>query len=115
MMPRAEWSLALMGVGVAFGIAGAVPQNAAVQRVVPPAMRAQVTAIYLFMFTFFGAMGSFLVGVVQDRVVGDPHRLWLTLVLCAGTLLPAATLLMVLAMRPYAQEIERLEALERAK
>ena len=109
LMPRAEWSLALMGVGVAFGLAGAVPQNAAVQRVIPPAMRAQVTAIYLFMFTFFGAMGSFVVGVVQDRVVGDPHRLWLTLVICAATLLPAATLLMVLAIKPYREEIERLE------
>lgn len=114
LMPRAEWSLALMGVGVAFGLAGAVPQNAAVQRVIPPAMRAQVTAIYLFMFTFFGAMGSFLVGLVQDRVVGDPHRLWVTLVICAGTLLPAATLLMVLAIKPYRQEIERLDALEHA-
>jgi MFS family permease len=115
LMPRAEWSLVLMGVGVAFGLAGAVPQNAAVQRVVPPEMRAQVTAIYLFMFTFFGAMGSFLVGLVQDRIVGDPHRLWLTLVICAGTLLPAATVLMVLAIRPYGQEIERLEALEHAR
>ena len=92
-----------------------MPQNAAVQRVVPPEMRAQVTAIYLFMFTFFGAMGSFLVGLVQDRIVGDPHRLWLTLVICAGTLLPAATVLMVLAIRPYGQEIERLEALEHAR
>ena len=115
LMPRAEWSLVLMGVGVAFGLAGAVPQNAAVQRVVPPEMRAQVTAIYLFMFTFFGAMGSFLVGLVQDRIVGDPHRLWLTLAICAGTLLPAATVLMVLAIRPYGQEIERLEALEHAR
>ncbi len=112
IMPRAEWSLVLFGVGVAFGLAGAVPQNAAVQRVVPPEMRAQVTAIYLFMFTFFGAMGSFVVGLVQDRLVGDPHRLWVSLVICAGTLLPAATLLMVLAMKPYRLEIERLEALE---
>ena len=115
LMPSAAWSLALFGVGVAFGLAGAVPQNAAVQRVIPPAIRAQVTAIYLFMFTFFGAMGSFVVGLVQDRVVGDPHRLWVTLVICAATLLPAATLLMVLAIKPYREEIERLESLEQAR
>lgn len=36
-----------------------MPQNAAVQRVAPNAMRGLVTAIYLFMFTFFGAMGAF--------------------------------------------------------
>lgn len=109
LMPDAPTSLAVSGVGVAFGLAGAVPQNAAVQRVAPPALRGQVTAIYLFMFTFFGAMGSFLIGVVQDRVVGDPHKLWITMVLCAATLMPLATGLMVLAMRPYAREIERLD------
>lgn len=38
--------------GLMFGIGGAVPQNAAVQRVAPNAMRGQVTAFYLFMFTF---------------------------------------------------------------
>ena len=30
----------------------------------------------------------------------------------AGTLLPLATLLMVLAMKPYREEVEQLEALE---
>lgn len=112
LMPTAESSFITMGVGVAFGIAGAVPQNAAVQRVAPNAMRGQVTAIYLFMFTFFGAMGSFFVGLVQDYVVQDEHKLWLTLVICAGTLLPIATGLMVMAIRPYREEIERLEAEE---
>lgn len=112
LMPNPWLSLAASGIGVAFGLAGAVPQNAAVQRVAPPAMRGQVTAIYLFMFTFFGAMGSFLVGLIQDRIVGDPHRLWLAMVICAATLLPVATLLMISAMRPYAAELDRIEAME---
>lgn len=113
LMPTGEASLIVMGVGVMFGLAGAVPQNAAVQRVAPNSMRGQVTAIYLFMFTFFGALGSFFVGLVQDFVIGDEKKLWLTLVLCAGALLIPATLLMVRAMRPYREEIERLEAEER--
>ncbi|HEY6868123.1 MAG TPA: MFS transporter, partial [Novosphingobium sp.] len=113
LMPIGEAAIVLMGISVAFGIAGAVPQNAAIQRVAPNAMRGQVTAIYLFMFTFFGAMGSFFVGLVQDLVVRDEGRLWLTLVICGATLLPLATLLMARAIRPYREEIERLEALER--
>jgi MFS family permease len=112
LMPTGELSIAVMGLGVMGGLAGAVPQNAAVQRIAPNAMRGQVTAIYLFMFIFFGAMGSFFVGMVQDFIVGDESRLWLTLVIVAATLLPVATLLMVRAMKPYREEVERLEALE---
>ena len=47
-----------------FGLAGAVPQNAAIQRIAPNEMRGQVTAVYLFMFTFFGAVGSLVIGFV---------------------------------------------------
>ncbi len=109
MMPDGMSSLSVMAIGAVFGIAGAVPQNAAVQRVAPNAMRGQVTAIYLFMFIFFGAFGSFFIGLVQDYLIGDEKKLWLTLVICAGTLMPIATLLMVRAMRPYREEIERQE------
>jgi len=110
LMPNGYLSLGVMSVGAMFGIAGAVPQNAAIQRVAPNAMRGQVTAIYLFMFTFFGAMGSFVVGLVQDYVIGDEAQLWKTLVLTASILLPIATLCMVRAIKPYREEVERLEA-----
>jgi len=114
LMPTGELSLAVIGFALVFGLAGAVPQNAAVQRIAPNAMRGQVTAIYLFMFTFFGAMGAFFVGLVQDYVIGDPQKLWLTLSLCAAVLLVPATFLMYRAIRPYREEVERLEALEKA-
>ncbi|MBC2651162.1 MFS transporter [Novosphingobium flavum] len=112
LMPSAELSLAVMAPSAAFGMAGAVPQNAAVQRIAPNALRGQVTAIYLFMFTFFGAMGSFFIGLVQDFVIVAEQDLWKSLVLCAGLLMPLATYLMVRAMRPYREELERLEAQE---
>ena len=110
LMPDGYLSLGLMALGAMFGIAGAVPQNAAIQRVAPNAMRGQVTAIYLFMFTFFGAMGSFIVGLVQDFVIGDEAQLWKSLVLTSSILLPLATLCMVRAIRPYREEVAALEA-----
>lgn len=110
LMPNGYLSLGVMSLGAMFGIAGAVPQNAAIQRVAPNDMRGQVTAIYLFMFTFFGAMGSFIVGLVQDLVIGNEAELWKTLVLTASVLLPIATLCMVRAIRPYREEVEALEA-----
>jgi MFS family permease len=78
--------------------------------VAPNAMRGQVTAIYLFMFTFFGAMGSFIVGLVQDYIVGDSTQLWKAMLLTAAILLPIATLCMIRAIRPYGEEVERLAA-----
>lgn len=110
LMPTGEAALVLFSLGGMFALAGAVPQNAAIQRIAPSSMRGQVTAIYLFMFTFFGAMGSFVVGVVVQRVIGAEAGLWQAMALTAGLLLPLATLSMILAVRPYRAEVERLEA-----
>ncbi len=112
LMPTGEASLAVMALAGVFGLAGAVPQNAAIQRIAPNEMRGQVTALYLFMFTFFGAMGSFVIGVVAQRIVGVEADLWKALVITSATLLPLATFLMWRGIRPYREEVERLEALE---
>ncbi|MFM2372337.1 MAG: hypothetical protein RIS85_2059 [Pseudomonadota bacterium] len=110
LMPTGETSLAVMALGGMFGLAGAVPQNAAIQRIAPNEMRGQVTAIYLFMFTFFGALGSFVVGVVAQRIVGVEADLWKALVITAGVLLPIATIAMFMGIKPYREEVARLEA-----
>lgn len=113
LSPNGWGSMIAFGFAGMFGLAGAVPQNAAVQRVAPNSMRGQVTAFYLFMFTFFGAMGSFVIGLVAQYVVGDPAKLQHALVMTAGVLLPLACILMFRAIRPYREEVERLEALGR--
>jgi MFS family permease len=114
LMPTAEGSLVMTSLGAMFGLAGAVPQNAAVQRVTPNDMRGQVTAFYLFMFTFFGAMGSFVIGSVAQRVVGNEAELWKALVITASILLPLATFFMWRGIKPYGEEVARLEAAELA-
>ena len=107
MVPNPYWSSVLFGCGAFFAIAGAVPQNAAIQRVAPNDMRGQITAFYLFMFTFFGAMGSWFIGAISDKVTGDLGR---AILITACTLLPLAAFLMFRAIRPYREEVERLEA-----
>ncbi|WP_284734594.1 MFS transporter [Sphingosinicella terrae] len=113
LMPTAELALGCMAGAAMFGLAGAVPQNAAIQRIAPNEMRGQVTAVYLFMFTFFGALGSFVIGLVADVVVGDPARLWLAILITAAIFMPAATFFMYRGIRPYREEVERLEAIGR--
>jgi len=114
LAPTGELSMALMAIGTMFGLAGAPAQNAAIQRVAPQSMRGQVTAFYLFMFTFFGAVGSFVIGTVSQRVVGDETQLWKAILITAVVLLPLATLSMWRACKPYREEIDRLEAAEAA-
>jgi hypothetical protein len=109
LIPDPYWSTIAFGCSAFFAIAGAVPQNAAIQRVAPNDMRGQITAFYLFMFTFFGAMGSWFIGAVSDHVT---HDLGNAILFTASTILPLSAFLMFRAIRPYREEVERLEALE---
>jgi len=109
LMPNGELAIILGSLSGVFGFAAAVPQNAAIQTITPNDMRGQVTAVYLFMFTTFGALGSFLIALVNHYVIGNEAELWKTLALTAGILMPLAAYAISLGVRPYREEIERLE------
>jgi MFS family permease len=112
LMPSGELSLLCLGVVAACGLASAVPQNAAIQRITPNEMRGQITAIYLFMFIVFGALGGQLIGTISQRVFHAEAELWKTLVLTASILMPLAAFAISRGIKPYGREVVRLEALE---
>ena len=91
-----------------------MPQNAAIQRITPNEMRGQVTAIYLFMFIVFGALGGQMIGSVTQRVFHSDADLWKAMVLTASMLHAARGFSISRGIKPYGREVERLEALERA-
>jgi MFS family permease len=110
LMPTGELTLIFYAIAGMFGIGSAVPQNAAIQRITPNRMRGQVTAVYLFMFIFFGAMGSLVIGTVTQRVIGDENELWKAMALTAAVLMPLAAFTISRGIKPYRKEVERLEA-----
>ncbi|WP_336982044.1 MFS transporter [Altererythrobacter fulvus] len=110
LMPTGELAVAMMALGVFFGLAGAPAQNAAVQRIVPNEMRGQVSALYLFMFTFFGGLGSWVIGSVSTYIVGDEDKIWEAILITALIFLPTATFFMWRGIKPYREEVARLEA-----
>ena len=112
LMPTGELSLLCLGVTTMCGLASAVPQNSAIQRITPNRMRGQITAIYLFMFIVFGALGSQLIGSITQRVFHSDADLWKTIVLTASILMPAAAIAISRGIKPYGREVERLDALE---
>jgi MFS family permease len=75
-------------------------------------MRGQVTAIYLFMFIGFGAIGSQLVGSLTQRLFHADSDLWKSMVLVASVLMPLAAFTISRGIKPYGREVERLEAIE---
>jgi MFS family permease len=111
LMPNGVLAIGAMALGVFFGLAGAPAQNAAVQRIVPNEKRGQVSALYLFMFTFFGGLGSFAIGSVSTYIVGNEHDVWKSILITAAVFLPTATYLMYRGIKPYREEVERLEKL----
>ena len=54
-----------------------------------------------------------MIGAVSSYVVGDPALIWQALLIVAAVFMPAATFFMWRAIKPYREEVERLEALGR--
>jgi MFS family permease len=103
-------ALILGSMSGVFGVASAVPQNAAIQTITPNEMRGQVTAVYLFMFTVFQALGSLFIAVFNQYVIGAESGLWKTLCLTAAIIMPLAAWAISRGIRPYGAEIVRLES-----
>jgi MFS family permease len=109
LMPTGELAILMMALSAFFGLAAAPAQNAAIQRIVPNEMRGQVTALYIFMFTFFGALGPAVIGSVSTFIVGNEQHIWKAILITGSIFLPLATFLMWRAIGPYREEVERLE------
>jgi MFS family permease len=112
LMPSGQLALLCVGAGGVCALASAVPQNAAIQLITPNEMSGRVTAIYLFMFIFFGAFGGQMIGSITQRVFHSDADLWKSILLTASILLPLAAFTISRGVKPYGREVERLERLE---
>ena len=98
-----------------FGLAGASPQNAAIQSVTPNAMRGQVTALYLFVFTVIGqGLGPVFIAFVTDFLVKDESMIKIGLSGTAAFMTPLAALIIWLGVKPYGRAIAEIKAREGA-
>jgi MFS family permease len=115
LMPNAWAAVFCAGMTGLFGLAGASPQNAAIQSVTPNQMRGQVTALYLFIFTVIGqGLGPVFIGVVTDFVVKDESMIKYGLAGTAAIMTPLAALIIWLGVKPYGKAIAEIKAREAA-
>jgi MFS family permease len=92
---------------------GAAP--AALQEIVPPAMRAQTSAIYLFVLNMVGlGLGPTAVALVTDYVFHDDLAIGYSLMLVCGLAEALGALLLWLGLDPYRESYARQRAAEAA-
>ena len=115
LMPNPWLSVFCAGMTGLCGLAGASPQNAAIQSVTPNQMRGQVTALYLFVFTVIGqGLGPVFISLFTDFVIKDEHLLRYAMAGTAAFMTPIAALIIWLGVKPYGKAIAEIKAREAA-
>ncbi len=109
LMPNGEAALlALVPVNIfasfAFGAAAA-----AIQEVTPNQMRAQISALYLFLINLIGlGFGPTAVALTTDFVFGDENAVRYSLIVVGSVALLLAALLFWLGLKPYRRSLANL-------
>jgi MFS family permease len=113
LMPNPWLALACSAVQmVTIGISG--PSiNTMLQIITPNRIRGQVTALYLFIYTVFGAgLSPLMTGLVTDYVFTSPADLRWSILLLHLVFLPPALIVTWLGWKPYREAVRRLNEAE---
>src|SRR5690242_10564433 len=110
LVPNPWLALALATLNTCVIGIGTGPQNAAFQGIVPNAMRAKITATFLFMFTIGSALGPNTVSWTTTYLFGDPNDLRYSLSLMHAVLGPLAALTFWFGLRAYGEAYARARA-----
>jgi MFS family permease len=87
-----------------FGVA-----PAAIQQMMPNTMRAQATAVYLFVINLVGiGLGPPIVAVVTERVFHDAQAVHLSLLVVGAVSFALAIILLWAGLRPYRRSLDLL-------
>lgn len=111
LAPNGEWTAILLVPTVFFGSMPYGVAPAAIQRMMPNTMRAQATAIYLFVINIIGmSLGPFLVALLTQDVFQDEKALHHSLLIVGSASYVMAAILLALSLRQYRQSLEYLQA-----
>ncbi|MCY1560152.1 hypothetical protein D9M68_972570 [compost metagenome] len=89
-----------------FGVA-----PAAIQEIMPNAMRGQASAIYLFVITLIGlGFGPTAVALVTDYVFADDKALRYSLLIVTTIAVASSVVLLWAGLKPYRESLQRLQS-----
>ena len=110
LMGDAFWASVLMAptvfcLSMPFGVA-----PAAIQEIMPNAMRGQASALYLFVITLIGlGIGPTAVALVTDFVFADDNALRYSLLIVTALAVLSSIILLYRGLAPYRDSVERLK------
>ncbi|MBI3865243.1 MAG: hypothetical protein HY290_25490 [Planctomycetia bacterium] len=97
-----------MVFGLIVGVAGVAP--AAIQRMMPNTMRAQATAVYLFVINLIGmGLGPTVVAALTEDAFRDKQAVHYSLAIVGGVSQAAAGVLLLAGLKRYRQSLEYLK------
>lgn len=110
ILDDAVWVTVLMAptvfcLSMPFGVA-----PAAIQEIMPNAMRGQASAVYLFVITLIGlGLGPTAVALVTDFVFADDQALRWSLLIVTTLAVGSSVVLLWMGLKPYRESVERLK------
>lgn len=109
VMPTPELAMAFSAVSfLTLGMAGPM-LNAVMLAIAPNQIRGQVMTLYLFIYTVVGVgLAPWITGLTTDYVFTSPDDLRWSLMLLHVVFMPLALWVTWLGLKPYRQEVERL-------
>lgn len=113
LMPNPWLALIGSGIGIMAAMMGATPFVAALQSVTPNQMRAQISALYLFVLSgVAGGLGAVVFGAITDYIVRNESAIRYTMSGAAAVMGPLAVIIIWRSMRPYGRAISAIKAAE---
>ena len=111
LMPTGELALAMSFISFMMLGATGASTNSILQIVSPNQMRGQITAIFFLFYNLIGqGLSPLLIGMFTDLVLRDESHLRYAILGFNAVFLPTSLFVLWLGMKPFAREVERLEA-----
>jgi len=115
LLPDPYWAVIVYGINTFLVSLSPGPQNAALQTVTPNQIRAQATAMFLFLFNLIGfGIGPLIVALFTDYLFGSEHMLRYSLSLNFALLSPPACLVFWYVLKPYRASVARAREREKS-
>ena len=111
LVPNDTWAVALMIPSVFLASAPFGVAPAAIQQMMPNAMRGQASAVYLFIVNLIGlGLGPTAVALTTDYIFRDDYKVNYSLAIVATVAHLVAALLLWAGLKPFMQSLDRLKA-----
>lgn len=115
LLPDPYWAVAVYAVNSFLVSLSPGPQNAALQTVTPNQIRAQATAMFLFLFNLIGfGIGPLIIALFTDYLFASEKMLRYSISLNFAILSPLACLVFWYVLKPYRASIQRAREREKS-